>query len=115
VPGVQPWRLPSSLLGFVPVVGGVLAAVLGVVLTGRLLARELTARAFDARYLDAAVRRALLRRHRWRILGFGAATQLCFLVPLGAIVTMPAAVAGATLLARSILDEVHPIGVELPN
>lgn len=104
-----------ALLGFVPVVGGVLAAVLGVVLTGRLLARELTARAFDARYLDAAVRRALLRRHRWRILGFGAATQLCFLVPLGAIVTMPAAVAGATLLARSILDEVHPIGVELPK
>lgn len=96
--------------GFVPVVGGVLAAVLGAVLTGRLLARELAARAFDARRLDPELRRALIRTHRWRFLGFGVATQLCFLVPLGAIAAMPAAVAGATMLARSVLDEVHPIG-----
>jgi CysZ protein len=97
-----------ALVGFVPVVGGVLAAVLGAILTGRLLARELTARVFDARHLAPDVRRALVRSHRWRFLGFGVATQLCFLVPLGAVVTMPAAVAGATLLARSVLDEVHP-------
>jgi CysZ protein len=34
------------------------------------------------------------------MLGFGVATQLCFMVPLGAVATMPAAVAGATLLGR---------------
>lgn len=94
-----------ALVGFVPVAGGVLAAVLGAILTGRLLARELTARAFDARHVAPDVRRALVRAHRWRFLGFGVATQLCFLIPLGAVVTMPAAVAGATMLARSVLDE----------
>jgi CysZ protein len=104
-----------AAVGFVPVVGGVLAAVLGAVLTGRLLARELAARAFDARRLAPDVRRALIRAHRWRFLGFGVATQLCFLVPLGAVVTMPAAVAGATMLARSALEPVHPIGPAEPK
>ena len=35
--------------------------------------------------------------------GFGAAVFVCFLIPLGAILVMPAAVAGATLLTRRIL------------
>ncbi|WP_309066737.1 EI24 domain-containing protein [Microbacterium sp.] len=96
--------LLTLLLGFIPLVGGVLAAVTGVVLSGRLLARELTGRAFDARGLDSAARSALLASGRARVIGFGVATQLCFLVPLGAIVTMPAAVAGATLLARELTD-----------
>jgi CysZ protein len=43
-----------------------------------------------------------MRAHRARVLGFGVATQLCFLVPLGAVATMPAAVAGSTLLAHSL-------------
>ena len=38
------------------------------------------------------------------VLGFGIATQLCFLIPLGAVVTMPAAVAGATMLSRELID-----------
>ncbi len=90
------------VLGFVPVVGGVAAGVLGLVLTGRLLARELTARSFDARDLDPQERAQLYAAGRARVLGFGIATQLCFLVPLGTIATMPAAVAGATLLARDL-------------
>ena len=49
-----------------------------------------------------------MRRHRARVLGFGVATQVTFLVPLGAVATMPAAVAGATLLARSMLDTSPP-------
>ena len=36
-------------------------------------------------------------------LGFGVAVFLCFLIPLGAILVMPAAVAGATLLSREAL------------
>lgn len=92
------------LIGFVPVVGGALSAILGVVLTGRVLARELTGRAFDARDVAGTARGAALQNSRARVLGFGVATQLCFLVPLGAVLTMPAAVAGATMLARSVLD-----------
>lgn len=92
------------LLGFVPLVGGFLGPVLGVILTGRLLARELTGRAFDARDLTPADRAALFRGSRARVLGFGVATQLCFLIPGGAVAVMPAAVAGSTLLARTMLE-----------
>ncbi len=97
--------LLTLALGFIPLVGGFLATVTGTILSGRLLARELTGRAFDARGLDSRDRSTLLRTRRARVLGFGVATQLCFLVPLGAIVTMPAAVAGSTILARSLTEE----------
>ncbi|SIO26459.1 EI24 domain-containing protein [Agromyces cerinus] len=96
--------LGVALVGFVPLVGAVVAPVLGVVLSGWLLARELTARAFDARGITAADRKAVLRGQGARMLGFGVATQLCFMVPLGAVAAMPAAVAGSTMLARGALD-----------
>lgn len=94
----------AALLGLIPVVGGVLGTVFGVTLTGWLLADELSARALSARGITRAARHHLMRSRRARMLGFGVATQLCFLVPLGAIITMPAAVAGATVLARSLLE-----------
>ena len=45
-------------------------------------------------------------------LGFGVATQLCFLVPLGAVATMPAAVAGATVLGRELLADATAMAPE---
>ncbi|MCR2762392.1 EI24 domain-containing protein [Microbacterium sp. zg.B48] len=93
----------AALVGLIPVVGGVLGAVLAVLLTGWLLAEELSSRALSARGVQRAQRRVLMRANRARVLGFGVATQLCFLVPLGAVATMPAAVAGSTVLARSLL------------
>jgi len=96
--------LLSALISLLPVVGGVLGAVFAVVLTGWLLADELASRALTARGMIPAERRRLMRRHRARVVGFGVATQLCFIVPLGAVATMPAAVAGATLLAQSLLE-----------
>ena len=93
----------AAVIGLLPAVGGILAAVFAVLMTGRLLADELTARAISARGIGRAERRRMLRAQRARVLGFGVATQLCFMVPLGAIVTMPAAVAGATLLSRDLL------------
>jgi CysZ protein len=96
--------LIAALLGLVPVVGGILGTTFGVLFTGWLVAAELTSRALTARGMLPPARKALLRRHRARVLGFGVATQLCFIVPLGAVVTMPAAVAGSTILARSLLD-----------
>lgn len=92
------------VVGLVPLVGGVLGPVLGVTLSGRLLARELTGRAFDARDLSPVDRAALFRGSRARVLGFGVATQLCFLIPGGAVAVMPAAVAGSTVLARTMLE-----------
>lgn len=97
--------LAAALLGLVPIVGGIVSAIFAVTATGWLLSDELTSRALDARGIPSRGRRDLLRRHRSRVLGFGVATQLCFLVPGGAIATMPGAVAGSTVLARSLLEE----------
>ena len=96
--------LVVGVVGFVPFIGSIIAPVLGVALSGWLVARELTARAFEARGMTPEERRAVLRGRRAQLLGFGVATQLCFLVPLGAVLTMPAAVAGSTMLARAALD-----------
>lgn len=106
------WLLGAGLLtavcvalsGFVPLIGGVLAPVLGVVFSGRLLAVELSSRAFEARAIPGAAQRTLRRGIRWQLLGFGVATQLLYMIPFGAVFTMPAAVAGSTFLARAALD-----------
>lgn len=98
----------TLLIGLVPLVGSVLASVLGTVISGRLLATELTTRPLERRGFDAGQRRAILRRQRARTLGFGVAVQLVFLIPLGAVVAMPAAVAGAVLLARESLGIASP-------
>jgi CysZ protein len=92
-----------ALLSLIPVVGTVLAAVLGVFFSARILAIELTPRPLEARGLVRRQRLAALRTRSPRVTGFGVAVQLCFLVPGGAILVMPAAVAGATHLARHVL------------
>ncbi len=91
------------LSGVVPVVGPVVGIVMGVTFSGRLLARELVARPLGARGLDGAARRDAVSSRRSVVLGFGVVTQLWFLVPLGGVLVMPAAVVGATILAREEL------------
>ena len=100
----------AGLLGLVPVVGAVLGWVVGLLLTGWVLAHELTTRALVSRGIERRDRNRLIRAHRMRAVGFGAATQLCFLVPGGAVATMPAAIAGSTLLAHSLLGAGPPDG-----
>ena len=93
------------LLGLIPVIGQVSAAVLGAFVGGWFLTIELTTRAFEARGFTLSQRRRMLGSRRAMTLGFGVATWLLFLVPLGAIVVMPAAVAGATMLSRRVIVE----------
>lgn len=93
------------IVGFLPVVGPLLGAALGLLISARLLAAELVARPLETRGLDRAARRELLRGHRGATFGFGLATQALFLIPLGAILVMPAAVVGSTTLARELLGE----------
>jgi CysZ protein len=90
-------------IGFVPVAGQVLAPVLAALVAGWFLALELSAVPFERRGLRLAGRRQALRRDRLAALGFGISVFVCFLVPFGAILLMPAAVAGGTLLARRVL------------
>ena len=100
------------VVGFLPLIGPLVGAVLGLLISGRLLANELLTRPLEERGLDRDARREFLRQHRGGVLGFGVATQLFFLIPLGAIVVMPAAVVGSTTLARDLLAD--PSQTSLP-
>ena len=91
------------LVGLIPFVGQVLGPVVAFLFTAAALTRELTLAPFSRRGLDATARRRLRRGRSARSFGFGVAVQLCYLVPLGAVLTMPAAVAGATFLARDLV------------
>jgi len=66
----------------------VLVVVLGALVGGWLLVQELTGLAFDARGMTFRQRRQVLRGRRASALGFGAATYLAFLLPLGAVIMM---------------------------
>jgi CysZ protein len=95
--------------GFIPVIGQTVVPVLGALVGGWFLTLELTGFAFSARGLSLRDRRRMLGARRARTLGFGVLTYLLFLLPLGAVVVMPAAVAGATLLSRDALAAApHP-------
>lgn len=91
--------------GLIPVAGEVAAPVLGAMLGGWVLALELSSVPFERRGLRLRERRRVLRARRSMALGFGVATFVCFLIPLGAVLVMPAAVAGATLLSRRALGQ----------
>ncbi|HEX6500338.1 MAG TPA: EI24 domain-containing protein [Micromonosporaceae bacterium] len=89
--------------GFLPAVGQTVVPVIGAVIGGWFLAVELTGVPFARRGIGLRERRRLLRGRRWLSLGFGVSVFVCFLIPLGAVVVMPAAVVGATLLSRRVL------------
>lgn len=92
-------------IGIVPVVGQIAGIVVGALVGGRTLALELSGFAGDARGLTLRERRRLLASRRSLSLGFGVAVYLTFLIPGGAVVTTPAATAGATLLLRELRGE----------
>lgn len=98
-------------LGFIPVVGQTVVPVLGAAIAGWFLAVELTGKAFDARGRSLRQRRQALAAMRPTALGFGVASYLVFLIPLGAVFVMPAAVAGGALLSRQALAEDDTPGV----
>lgn len=91
-----------GLIGLAPGIGTAVAAVAGFLLSSWLLATGLTTGALERRGLDYRARTRLLRTRPWRVLGFGMAAQLLFLIPGGAVLTMPSAASGAARLARSL-------------
>ncbi|MFD0685242.1 EI24 domain-containing protein [Actinomadura fibrosa] len=95
--------------GFLPVVGQTVVPVVAALVSGYFLAGELTSVALERRGLRRRERFALLKRNRPLAVGFGAATFVMFLIPLGAVLAMPGAVAGGTLLARERLAPREPV------
>ncbi len=90
--------------GFLPVVGQTVVPAVGALVGGWFLAVELVGVPFARRGFGLAERRRVLRANRALALGFGTATFVLFLVPLIAVLVMPGAVAGGTLLARRVLE-----------
>lgn len=95
--------IPLFILSLVPVIGQTVIPVIGALIGGWFLALELVGVAFYRRGLRLPDRRRVLRANRALALGFGVSVFCCFLIPLGAVLIMPAAVAGGTLLARKVL------------
>lgn len=94
------FALVFFVCGLLPVVGQTVVPVVAAVVSGYFLASELTSVALERRGILRRERFALLKQRRAVVLGFGVVTFLVFLVPFGAVLAMPGAVAGATLLVR---------------
>lgn len=93
------------VLGFLPVIGQTVIPVIAGLVSGYFLTLELTSIALERRGLRRRERFAMLRRDRALSVGFGASVFVVFLIPLGAVLAMPGAVAGGTLLARERFAE----------
>lgn len=92
------------LIGLIPVVGTVVAAVLGACLGGWLVALDMVGTVFERRGMfRLGQRNARLRGRPLLTLGFCVPTFVLLSVPLLAIAVFPVAKAGATLLAREVL------------
>ncbi len=88
---------------FIPVVGQTVVPVIAAGFGGWALMLELSGVPFARRGFDLTGRRLWLRRHRARVLGLGVTLFLVFLIPLGAVLFMPVAVAAATVLTQRIV------------
>lgn len=102
------------LVSFIPLVGPIVAWVLGAYLGGRTVAAELTATPADARGLSPRQRRLLLAANRKQALSFGVCAYLALLVPLAAVVVAPAAAIGGLALMRQLHGEPLHLGREKP-
>lgn len=98
------------LVGFIPVVGQTVVPVVSALFGGWMLGIELVGAPFERRgLLRLRDRRAAMRRHRARVLGFAVPTFLLLAIPFAGVVVFPVATAGGTLLAR------HLLGIGAPD
>ena len=103
--GTVPLSLALVLLGIIPFVGTLIAWTLGALIGGWFVALEFAAVPFERRGLRLRDRRRVLGKRRAQTVGFGSmAFIMSAFAPL-AIVMMPSAIAGGTLLARAALDD----------
>jgi CysZ protein len=93
----------AFVIGLVPVVGTITAFCVSAIVGGWLLSLELSSYPLQrAGVATLKGRRHLVRARRPLAMGFGVTAYLLCLVPLGAVIAMPALVAGGTLLAARL-------------
>ncbi|TJZ51127.1 hypothetical protein FCH28_21785 [Streptomyces piniterrae] len=98
-------------LGFIPVIGQTVIPAIGFCVSGFFLAVELTSVAMQRRDIPVRERLRLMRGRKALAIGFGTPVVLLFLIPFVAVILMPGAVAGATLLVRDLVPgEEQPPG-----
>lgn len=96
--------IPLFFCGFIPIIGQTVVPVLAVCINGYLLGIELTGIPFTRRGRSFKQRRQILATRRSLVLGFAVPTYLLCLIPLAAIVVIPAAMAGGTVLSHRLLS-----------
>jgi len=106
------FTVPLFIAGFLPVVGQSVVPVLVALSAGWFMALEVVAVPFYRRGFGLRARTAMLRRRRMLAVGLGLPAALLCMIPLLAIVVMPAAFAGGVLVA---LDVLGPAEQEKPR
>jgi len=102
------FTIPLFLAGFLPVVGQSVVPVLVALVTAWFVALEVVAVPFYRRGIGLRGRTAMLRRRRMLAVGLGLPAALLCMIPLLAIVVMPAAFAGGVLVALDALGLARP-------
>ncbi|WP_211770738.1 EI24 domain-containing protein [Kutzneria sp. CA-103260] len=97
--------IPMFFIDLVPGIGEFAGPVIGVCVSAWLFGLELSVVPFSRRGLPLAARRHMLGRRRAMAFGFALPAYLLCLVPLLAVIVMPAATAGGTLLAHRLLED----------
>lgn len=92
----------AFILSLLPIIGGFLAFILTWTLIPFFLSEELLGRTLVPRGFVTNAKTKLLLRDKRAVWSFGVTCQLLFSIPLLPIVVMPAAVAGAALLAQEL-------------
>lgn len=95
----------TTALSLIPVVGSIAAIAFSQQLAIWALSFELSSRSFTAHGLSEEDQTKNLKRNRPTVYGFGLATHLSFMIPLGAVLFMPVAIVGAAKLAHTCLAE----------
>lgn len=104
------WRSSKNLiittaLSLIPVVGSIAAIAFSQQLAIWALSFELSSRSFTAHGISEDEQTKILKLNRPTTYGFGFAAHLSFMIPLGAVLFMPAAIVGSAKLAHTCLSE----------
>ncbi|MGH3428551.1 MAG: EI24 domain-containing protein, partial [Mycobacteriales bacterium] len=106
------------LASWLPLIGQTVVPAIVVGVNAYLLGIELTAIPFARRGHSLKARHRALSQHRALVLGFAVPTYLLCLIPLVALLVIPAAVAGGTVLAHRLITDrelrpAYPLGAEM--